>query len=163
MKLCIVRSFCNSLIYICKHQLSVESVEAINIFLNNLCLFTVWYESIHWPTSYSHGLSSSTTHSLQLLLLLPLSLTCHILFLWNSPPPVTITSYGKLNLFLILNGQNLFGYLDGTIPPPPQSVTSSADSTQTVLNPEFLLWLQQIKWSSVWLSPPCQRLFSPKL
>ena len=69
----------------------------------------VWYESIHWPTSYSHGLSSSTTHSLQLLLLPPLSLTCSILFLWNSP--VTIISYGKLNLFLILMAKIYLGIL----------------------------------------------------
>ena len=45
-----------------------------------------------------------------------------------------------------LRGQNLFGYVDGSIPPPPRFYhTNSTDSSeqQMLPNPTFDLWLQQ--------------------
>ena len=52
----------------------------------------------------------------------------------------------KAQLTLFLRGQNLFGYVDGSIPPPPHFYhTTFTDSSeqQMLPNPTFDLWLQQ--------------------
>ena len=50
----------------------------------------------------------------------------------------------KAQLTPFLRGQNLFGYVDGSIPPPPRFYhTTSIDSSeqQMLPNPAFDLWL----------------------
>jgi hypothetical protein len=45
-----------------------------------------------------------------------------------------------------LKGQNAYGFVTGTIQPPPQTIPNpnqSADSPATIANPDFLTWLQQ--------------------
>ncbi len=51
----------------------------------------------------------------------------------------------KAQIFPYLRGQKVFGYVDGSIPPPPQTIpapTSTSIAPITVPNPEFLLWVQ---------------------
>jgi hypothetical protein len=45
-----------------------------------------------------------------------------------------------------LKGQNAYGFVTGTIQPPPQTIPNpnpSSDFLATIANPDFLTWLQQ--------------------
>ena len=48
----------------------------------------------------------------------------------------------KAQIVLYIKGLHLFGFLDGTKPAPPQSITgqSSNGATTVTTNPEFLQW-----------------------
>uniref|UniRef100_A0A2N9GPU0 Integrase catalytic domain-containing protein n=1 Tax=Fagus sylvatica TaxID=28930 RepID=A0A2N9GPU0_FAGSY len=49
----------------------------------------------------------------------------------------------KAQIVPYLKGQKVFGYVDGTISMPPQSIPASSDGSITIPNPAFLTWVQQ--------------------
>ncbi|CAN6207182.1 unnamed protein product [Urochloa humidicola] len=50
----------------------------------------------------------------------------------------------KAQVVLVLSGQNLFGYLDGSFPEPPRTRTEGADAAaKQVDNPVYPRWKQQ--------------------
>jgi hypothetical protein len=74
----------------------------------------------------------------------------------QTPPLITFTNFNPVKLTRDnyplwlpqivphLRGGNLFGYVDGTTPPPPSTVSSTIDGvTITSPNPAFLHWTMQ--------------------
>jgi gag-polypeptide of LTR copia-type len=59
--------------------------------------------------------------------------------------PIKLTHDNYLSWkFLILphtRGHDLFGYLDGSFPPPPSTLSSAAGAT--LPNPEYIVWMRQ--------------------
>jgi hypothetical protein len=49
----------------------------------------------------------------------------------------------KAQIVPYLKGQKVFGYVDGTISMPPQSIPAFSDGSITIPNPAFLTWVQQ--------------------
>ncbi|KAJ0100797.1 hypothetical protein Patl1_04832 [Pistacia atlantica] len=49
----------------------------------------------------------------------------------------------QAQLIPYLRGQNLFGYLDGSIPCPPITIPSSTNTSIHIPNPEYMHWSQQ--------------------
>jgi len=46
----------------------------------------------------------------------------------------------KAQLLYYLRGQKLFGYIDGSIPPPSPLLPASSSSAEPTVNPEYELW-----------------------
>jgi hypothetical protein len=90
------------------------------------------------PSSSSSGLLSTssqntTTHSLTPIQhLITIKLNQDNYLLW------------KAQIVPYLKGQNLFGFIDGSLPSPPSILSqTSTDLTQPPLNPDFLTWQRQ--------------------
>jgi hypothetical protein len=49
----------------------------------------------------------------------------------------------KAQIVPYLKGQHLFGYIDGSISPPPQFLIPTTDLPQPETNPSFLTWQSQ--------------------
>ena len=49
----------------------------------------------------------------------------------------------KAQIVPYLKGQKVFGYVDGTVLMPPQTILASSDGTITIPNPTFMHWVQQ--------------------
>ncbi|KAK2975201.1 hypothetical protein RJ640_022093 [Escallonia rubra] len=62
---------------------------------------------------------------------LPTKLTYHNFTVWRT------------QLFSGLIGHNLLGFIDGSTPPPPQTIPESSTSTKRIPNPEYILWHRQ--------------------
>ncbi|KAK2976298.1 hypothetical protein RJ640_002726 [Escallonia rubra] len=62
---------------------------------------------------------------------LPTKLTCHNFTVWRT------------HLFSGLIGHNLLGFIDGSTPPPPQTILKSSTYTKRIPNPEYILWHRQ--------------------
>ncbi|KAK2985951.1 hypothetical protein RJ640_017579 [Escallonia rubra] len=61
------------------------------------------------------------------------------------PTKLTYTNFTvwRTQLYSGLIGHNLLGFIDGSIPPPPQTISESSTSTEQIPNPEYILWLRQ--------------------
>ena len=49
----------------------------------------------------------------------------------------------KAQIVPYLKGQKVFGYVDGIVSMPPQTIPASSDGTITIPNPAFMYWVQQ--------------------
>lgn len=62
----------------------------------------------------------------------------------------------KSKFMPILLSQDLFGYIDGSIPAPPKSIPSATDPTKIIPNPAYTNWLKVdqllISWINATLS-----------
>jgi hypothetical protein len=66
----------------------------------------------------------------------------------NSTTKLTRDNYNTwhFQMTTYLKAQQVYGFVNGTIAPPPQTIpnpTSSSDAPATIANPEFQLWVQQ--------------------
>jgi hypothetical protein len=87
----------------------------------------------HFFLNLMASYSTSTTHSPTL------QFTNLNLFLTISQE--TITSCGKLPLFLIEKRQDIYGFVDGYNVCPPQTITTQSNNTASITqNPAFLKW-----------------------
>ncbi|KAK2993337.1 hypothetical protein RJ640_002706 [Escallonia rubra] len=61
------------------------------------------------------------------------------------PTKLTYTNFTvwRTQLYSGLIGHNLLGFIDGSTPPPPQSIPESANFTAEIPNPEYASWHRQ--------------------
>ncbi|KAK2988027.1 hypothetical protein RJ640_011290 [Escallonia rubra] len=61
------------------------------------------------------------------------------------PTKLTYTNFTvwRTQLYSGLIGHNLLGFIDGSTPPPSQTISESPTSTKQIPNPEYILWLRQ--------------------
>jgi hypothetical protein len=57
----------------------------------------------------------------------------------------------KTQFLPILNYQNLHGYIDGTLAPPPKTILSSGENPTSIPNPEFTQWFTKDQMLLSWL------------
>ncbi|XP_019197858.1 PREDICTED: uncharacterized protein LOC109191678 [Ipomoea nil] len=51
--------------------------------------------------------------------------------------------FWKAQLVPFLRGQNLYGYVDGTLACPPEFLSASSSSATSIANPNYHIWVQQ--------------------
>ncbi|KAK2972860.1 hypothetical protein RJ640_028388 [Escallonia rubra] len=61
------------------------------------------------------------------------------------PTKLTYTNFTvwKTQLYSGLIGHNLLGFIDGSYPPPSQTIPESSTSTKQIPNPDYILWHRQ--------------------
>ncbi|KAK2982598.1 hypothetical protein RJ640_024658 [Escallonia rubra] len=61
------------------------------------------------------------------------------------PTKLTYTNFTiwRTQLYSGLIGHNLLGFIDGSTPPPSQTIPESPFSTKRIPNPDYILWLHQ--------------------
>ncbi len=96
-----------------------------------LILFIIMAHSSSSSTSENTHATPSSSLITNLPHLVTVKLTRDNYLLWKAQ----IVSY--------LKGQNVFGYVDGSISIPPQAIPASSDGSITIPNPAFLTWVQQ--------------------
>ncbi|KAK2968892.1 hypothetical protein RJ640_013235 [Escallonia rubra] len=61
------------------------------------------------------------------------------------PTKLTYTNFTvwRTQLYSALIGHNLLGFIDGSTPPPSQTIPESSTSTKQIPNPDYIIWLRQ--------------------